>query len=55
MRNYKNEAEWKRQRYKQFNAWLLKEDAENLKSILESRQLSFAEWVREKIQQDQKT
>ena len=48
-RNYVNEAQWRKNRYRRRVVDLLDKDNEKLEKILQNRNISFSEWIKERI------
>jgi len=49
-RNYKNESEWQKTRYRRYQAKLRTDEADALDQILDTSGIKFTEWVRQNIE-----
>ena len=49
-RNYKNESEWQKGRYRRYQAKLRTDEADALDQILKTSGIKFTEWVRQNIE-----
>ena len=49
-RNYKNESEWQKSRYRRYQAKLRTGEADALDQILKTSGIKFTEWVRQNIE-----
>lgn len=51
-RNYQNELAWQKEKYKRIAVYLDRTLAEEFKDELKKRNMTMADWVRAKIEQD---
>lgn len=54
MRNYKKESEWSRNKYEELRARIEKDIGLKFKEYLKSKNMTFADWLREKIKEELK-
>lgn len=47
MRNYKKEAEWRKQKYVEIRGYIDKEIGERLKEKLQNNQKTISSWIKE--------